>query len=310
MLRLAVAAMKGGTAKTTTAIVLAEGLARRGYRTLLVDGDPQGSTSDYFPGVAVGEGVAGLGEVLLGREGEPRWPLADIIRSSGIEGLDVAPSSPYLGAAVLPDDELGPRLAGLARRLPDLARALRDEPEIVEALQHTTVCPPTRLAEALRTVDDRYDVAVIDCPNLWLTAGVACMNAADGAVLPFDPSIVTTRTLVRLLHRIPPERIIGAVAVRVAPNTESEAVLGDLRAHEETKRFLLTTTVRVGVAVPRAAAHRKVPYAQAPNAPVSLDFEAMIEEILAHPICQRGLVRSARPPRPRRGARPSQEVIK
>lgn len=42
-MRLVCCNLKGGTGKTTSAVYLAVGLARRGGRTLLVDADPQGS---------------------------------------------------------------------------------------------------------------------------------------------------------------------------------------------------------------------------------------------------------------------------
>ena len=43
---IAVANQKGGVGKTSTATALASGLEREGYKTLLVDADPQGNSTD------------------------------------------------------------------------------------------------------------------------------------------------------------------------------------------------------------------------------------------------------------------------
>lgn len=109
MQQIAVVNMKGGVGKTTTAIHLAAGLARRGRRVLLVDVDPQGNV-----GHALGVyRERTLRELLLGDA-----TLDDVIARGVRERLDVVPATPAAFA-------LETQLAGATQRETLLARRLR-----------------------------------------------------------------------------------------------------------------------------------------------------------------------------------------
>src|ERR1041385_3380474 len=105
MITIAIANQKGGTAKTTTAVNLAAGLASAGYSSLLVDCDPQANASTH---VYDREQLAAtLTEVVC-----PRWdystpnrpvrlpfvPIETALYETEMPNLDLVPSSIGLAA--------------------------------------------------------------------------------------------------------------------------------------------------------------------------------------------------------------------
>jgi chromosome partitioning protein len=83
---VSVANLKGGVGKTTTAVHLAAGLARRGRETLLVDLDAQGSATSHL--LESGGPGPGAVEVMRGQA-----ELAEAARATSTEGLWVLPWS-------------------------------------------------------------------------------------------------------------------------------------------------------------------------------------------------------------------------
>src|SRR5215831_17523780 len=109
MRKIAVVNMKGGVGKTTTAVHVAAGLAARGFRTLLIDADPQGNVGHAF-GVRPQRAV----EHLLAGEATLEETIVQGVR----ENLDAIASTPVAFS-------LERRLAGETQRETILARRLR-----------------------------------------------------------------------------------------------------------------------------------------------------------------------------------------
>jgi chromosome partitioning protein len=119
---IAVANQKGGVGKTTTAVSLGAELARE-RRLLLIDLDPQANATSSL-GLADPERERSTYDVLL-REAS----LADVILSTDIPNLDLAPADRVLAGAQIELVDLPDR----ERRLDQAIQALLDAPTTNDA---------------------------------------------------------------------------------------------------------------------------------------------------------------------------------
>ena len=85
MITLAVSSLKGGVGKTTCAINLAFSCAKRGWKTLLVDADPQGSVGLSLSPSA--QNYAGLYEIVMQNK-----PLDEASLKTKLENLKIVMS--------------------------------------------------------------------------------------------------------------------------------------------------------------------------------------------------------------------------
>jgi chromosome partitioning protein len=173
---IAVTNFKGGSGKTTTAAHLAQFLALRGYRVLLVDLDPQASLSALFgyqPETDVGEN-----ETLYGvlRYDNRRRPLREVARRTYFAGLDLVPGNLELQEF----EHETPRVLATERRA-------GEEPFF------------TRIATALASSGDAYDVVIVDCPPQlgFLTLGALC--AATGVLVTVHPQMLDVASMSQFL---------------------------------------------------------------------------------------------------------------
>ena len=145
---IAISLQKGGVGKTTTAINLGAALAELGFRTLIIDLDPQGNASSGL-GVHPPEDAPTIAEVLRREE-----TLDNIVEPTAEKNLFVAPA---------PSGQM-------------LAE--------VEAQLVAEMFPQPRLKDAIDACRDDWDYILLDCPPTLGRLTVNAFMAADSVLAP------------------------------------------------------------------------------------------------------------------------------
>jgi chromosome partitioning protein len=153
--------LKGGVAKTTMSLHFSQYLTREGFRVLLVDADPQATTTGAFgfiPDLDLQDG----NDLYHALVEKPKW-IAKAVKRTHWDHLDLIP-------------------ARLALQYVDWKLA---QPE--ERGHPTLGPPPVRLHRALKAIDNRYDIIVIDTPPSLGMLSINAIAAANLIIMPIVP---------------------------------------------------------------------------------------------------------------------------
>ena len=162
---ISIASQKGGVGKTSTAISLAAGLARKGKKTLLIDIDSQANSSKVLiPNYQTVNKSDTIYVTILERKPLP-------IQMTGVPNLDIVPSHILLSNTDI---------------------------ELTTALDHREA----RLKNELEAIKGRYEFVIIDCPPTlsWLTLNA--FTASDEAVVVVSPGYFELDSIVQISKTI------------------------------------------------------------------------------------------------------------
>ncbi|WP_442902629.1 plasmid partitioning protein RepA [Frigidibacter sp. MR17.24] len=164
---------KGGSGKTTSSIHVAQRLALKGYRVLAVDIDPQASLTTLF-GYRPEYDFLDSGTIYDALRYDEPVPIAQVIRKTYFDGLDLAP-----GGLILQEFE-------------------HETPQALIA----QVTPPffARMAAVLAEVEAEYDVVVIDCPPQLGYMTMSALCASTGVLVTVVPNMLDIASMSQFLQ--------------------------------------------------------------------------------------------------------------
>lgn len=175
-IRVAVANPKGGVGKSLSTMMLADGLALRGARVLVIDMDPQAGVTKSLLGITSHDDLAarkiGLGPILEQwargieiRFATHRVPAGDLIelreRQPGF--IDLIPSN----------NELLGEMVNFEQSLHRMKRKERADLTIASLLR-----------AALARIERNYDLIMFDCPAGPVPLGLAAIRTASHILTP------------------------------------------------------------------------------------------------------------------------------
>lgn len=222
---IALANQKGGVGKTTTAVNISACLGKEGYKTLLIDLDPQGNATQ-----GIGFDKSKLNRTVYDILSND-YPITAIIKPSSYPNLYLAPSNRELAGA---------------------------EIELVEVDNRES-----KLKEKVLPIKDKFDFIIIDCPpalGLLTVNGLVC---AEKVIIPLQCEYYALEGLGELLQTVlrirenfnPKLKILGIVLTMFQHTNLSRQVENDVRTH--FKNIVFQTVIPRNVTLSEAPSYGK-----------------------------------------------------
>ena len=253
MYHLALLAPKGGIGKSLSCIELASGFGKRGYRTLLMDMDCQGSAT-FACGLDIEDpNLKTLKNVLDGEN------IKTVICHNTPYG-DIVPNNLKLFTA---DQMYSPQIGAMRK-----------------------------VSKALESIKEDYDFVIFDCPPSFGFTTLSALVASDYIIVPQLASMfsmISIRQLETICTLIkenenPELKVLGVFLTKYNPRTRfSKDLENNLKkfSKELLDAPVFDTKIRNAIAVEESIAAKTNIFDYAPGTKIAEDFNSLIEEILS-----------------------------
>ncbi len=246
---IAIANQKGGVGKSTTAVNLTSYLGQFGFKTLIVDMDPQSNTTSGI-GITDISGKSSIYNVLISGEN-----ISQVIVKTQYKNLEAVPSSIQLAGA---------------------------EVELVSSMKREY-----KLKEALDKHKEDYDYIVIDCPPALGLLTINALSAATEVIIPIQCEYYALEGLGQLINTIrlvkenlnPDLAIAGALMTMYDPRIKlAEQVIAEVKKYFPDKVY--KTIIPRNVRLSEAPSYGKPIFLYDPECKGAQAYKSFTKEVI------------------------------
>ncbi|MDD5658502.1 MAG: AAA family ATPase [Actinomycetota bacterium] len=245
---IAIANQKGGVGKTTTAINVAAYISHYGYKTLLIDMDPQSNATSGL-GISQNDVTISVYSLIMYHE-DPNKAIV---------------TTPYKNLSLIPSTK---QLSGA-------------EIELVTVFKREY-----RLKDALQQLEESYDFIFIDCPPSLGLLTINAFTTAKDIIIPIQCGYFALEGVVQLLNTIDLVKrslntkleVEGMFITLYSRSKLADGIVSDARNHFKDK--LYDTIIPKNVRLDESASYGKPILDFEPNAKGAKAYDELTKEII------------------------------